>query len=51
MNAYVHDLARDFWANERAFLDPAPLGVPLKYIPLDNDATFHSMELKRLELK
>lgn len=51
MNAYVQELAQCLLMKERAFLDPTPLGVPLQYIPLDNDAPFHSMELKRLELK
>ncbi|EKF32057.1 calpain-like cysteine peptidase, partial [Trypanosoma cruzi marinkellei] len=49
----IHDrvkaIAKEFLDNERRFLDPEPEGVLLRYLPLNLDKKFRSLELKRRE--
>ncbi|KAL7697109.1 calpain-like cysteine peptidase [Lotmaria passim] len=49
--ARVDDIARDFLAKERAFLDQDPEGVPLERLPLADDKEFHDMEKELRALK
>ncbi|KPI83599.1 putative calpain-like cysteine peptidase [Leptomonas seymouri] len=49
--ARVDDIARDFLAKERAFLDQEPEGVPLEHLPLADDREFHDMERELRALK
>ncbi|AYU79929.1 calpain-like cysteine peptidase, putative [Leishmania donovani] len=49
--ARIHDIARDFLAKERAFLDQEPEGVQLERLPLSDDREFHEMERDLRALK
>ncbi|KPA73485.1 putative calpain-like cysteine peptidase putativecysteine peptidase Clan CA family C2 [Leptomonas pyrrhocoris] len=51
MNDRVHDLAKDFLAKDRDYLNPEPEGVPVAELPLNEDPTFHDLENQRRELK
>ncbi|RNE98433.1 calpain cysteine peptidase, partial [Trypanosoma rangeli] len=50
MNSRAHELARDKKLADRAFLDPAPEGVPLCELALDDDRDFVAMEQERKRL-
>ncbi|GET89693.1 calpain-like cysteine peptidase, putative [Leishmania tarentolae] len=51
MNDRAHDLAKDYLAKEREYLDKEPLGVPVEELPLNEDVMFHDLEEKRRALK
>jgi hypothetical protein len=51
MNDRVHDLAKDFLAKDRDYLNPEPLGVPVAELPLNEDQTFRDLEGQRRALK
>ncbi|KEG09949.1 calpain-like cysteine peptidase [Trypanosoma grayi] len=51
MDACADELAEDFLRTDReAYLDLAPLGVPLNTLPLDTDPQFKAKETERLQL-
>ncbi|TPP47601.1 Calpain cysteine protease family protein [Leishmania donovani] len=49
--ARADELARARLAGDRAYLAPEPAGIPLKLVPLDEDAEFCAKEAQRAELK
>ncbi|ORC91630.1 calpain-like protein, partial [Trypanosoma theileri] len=51
LNARAEELAQKHLADDRAYLDPAPEGVPLRLLPLDTDGPFKALEAKRAKLK
>ncbi|ORC80773.1 calpain-like cysteine peptidase, partial [Trypanosoma theileri] len=51
MNDRAHELAKILLANDRAFLDPEPEGVPLSELPLDTDKEFKELAMQRRKLK
>lgn len=40
------EIAIEFLKKERAFMDPNPAGVPLRYLPLASDPEFHALEVE-----
>ncbi|KEG05926.1 calpain cysteine peptidase, partial [Trypanosoma grayi] len=50
MNERALELAAQVLEDERAFLDPAPLGIPLPELPLDENAEFLAKEADLREL-
>ncbi|ORC91633.1 calpain cysteine peptidase, partial [Trypanosoma theileri] len=50
LNDRADELAKLLHAKERAFLDPAPEGVPLERLPLDKDPVVHELEAQRRKL-
>ncbi|KAH9593084.1 hypothetical protein LSM04_000173 [Trypanosoma melophagium] len=51
LNARAEELAQKHLSDDRAYLDPAPEGVPLHLLPLDTDSSFQALEAKRAQLK
>ncbi|ORC91634.1 putative antigen [Trypanosoma theileri] len=51
LNLRAEELAQEKLHDERGFLEPEPQGIPLKYLPLDEDPEFHEKEVERMELK
>ncbi|KAH9593132.1 Peptidase C2 [Trypanosoma melophagium] len=51
LNIRAEELAQEKLHDERGFLEPEPQGIPLKYLPLDEDPEFHEKEVERMELK
>ncbi|KAF8298423.1 putative calpain-like cysteine peptidase [Trypanosoma cruzi] len=51
LNLRAEELAQEKLQEERSFMNPEPGGIPLKYLPLDEDAAFHEKEVERLALK
>ncbi|CCD16176.1 unnamed protein product, partial [Trypanosoma congolense IL3000] len=48
----VRELALELKDRERdMFLEPAPYGFPVDKLPLDEDSTFHELEVERLRLR
>ncbi|CCD14505.1 unnamed protein product, partial [Trypanosoma congolense IL3000] len=43
-------IAEEFVWRERAYLDPAPAGIPLQRLPLNTDELFRELELRRRQL-
>ncbi|KAG5475800.1 hypothetical protein CUR178_03513 [Leishmania enriettii] len=51
LNERAHELAREHRKNDRDYLDPEPLGIPVDVLPLDTDRQFSDLEAKRATLK
>ncbi|RHW67956.1 calpain [Trypanosoma brucei equiperdum] len=51
LNGRAEKLALLKLRSERSFLDPEPHGIPLHCVPLDDDDSFHLLEVERLTLK
>ncbi|KPI88003.1 putative calpain-like cysteine peptidase putative cysteine peptidase Clan CA family C2 [Leptomonas seymouri] len=51
MNSRLHELAQGMLQGGRDYLDPNPEGVPLEELPIDTDAPFREMEVRRTVLK
>ncbi|KAG5475540.1 hypothetical protein LSCM4_04122 [Leishmania orientalis] len=51
LNERAHELAREHRKNDRGYLDPEPLGIPIDVLPLDTDRQFSDLEAKRATLK
>ncbi|CAD2215398.1 calpain-like cysteine peptidase [Angomonas deanei] len=47
LNDRAEELAKEKIHGDREFLDKEPAGVPVKYIPLDDDPEFKKMETER----
>ncbi|KPA73484.1 putative calpain-like cysteine peptidase putativecysteine peptidase Clan CA family C2 [Leptomonas pyrrhocoris] len=51
LNERAEMLAQKLLDTERAFMDPAPLGIPLRDLPLNNDARLRTIERTRRQLR
>ncbi|RNE97859.1 putative calpain-like cysteine peptidase [Trypanosoma rangeli] len=51
LNARALQLAEEYIIKERAFLEEETNGVPLNMLALDEDATFHTLEVQRQRLR
>ena len=51
LNERAETLAQKLLDGERAFMDPAPLGIPLSEIPLNDDARMRTIERTRRQLR
>ncbi|RNE98646.1 putative calpain-like cysteine peptidase, partial [Trypanosoma conorhini] len=51
MNERALELVAKLLADERAFLDPEPLGIPLEELPLDRNEAFMAKETQLRELR
>ncbi|KAG5499199.1 hypothetical protein JIQ42_04011 [Leishmania sp. Namibia] len=51
MNDRANELAKEYLAKDRDYLEKEPLGVPLEELPLNEDSAFREMEQRRRALK
>ncbi|EPY18665.1 calpain cysteine peptidase [Strigomonas culicis] len=51
MKARAMELVKAMFAQDRAYLNPEPAGVPVELVPLDDDPAFQQLETERAEAK